>query len=222
MMGSKEARVMVAVSGHWLVGSMPSTGTRIQDVLKDGATDFVNLTDVQVCRYAERESCLATLSEVLIPKCMIEIVVVFAGRHEAPTKRWNNLAARATANVFAIVSKYCIQGELHVPTSSHDSLSILTHQLGKFFAITRASMSGPGIKPLSVPLLLANKDFVNCFHVGEPANVGTTPVEAATESPQPEAGGFPAGSLVQLAEGLHGLLGEADSGTDLQVNSPVG
>ena len=79
---------MVGVSGHWLVGAMRSTGTRIQDVLKDAATDFVHLIDVQVCRYSERESCLTTLAEVLVPKSKIEIVVMFADRHEAPTKRW--------------------------------------------------------------------------------------------------------------------------------------
>jgi len=213
---------MVGVSGHWLVGAMLSTGTRIQDVLKDGATDFVHLVDVQVCPYAERESCLATLSEVVVPKCKIEIVVVFADRHEAPTKRRNNLVVRETTNVFAIVSKYYIQGELHLPTSPHDSLSTLNHHLGRFFPITRASMSGPGEKQLSVPFLLANKDFVNCFHVAECANVKSASLETATVSPRPEASDLREESLEQLVESLNGLLREADSQTDSKVDSPAG
>ena len=215
---------MAAVSGHWLVGAVLSAGTRIQDVLNDGNTDFVDLMDVQVCGIAQPDSCLASLSKVLIPKCRIEFVVLLANRHEAPKKRWNNLTVRATTNVFTIVSKYRIQGELNLPTSSDDPLSILTHRLGRFFPITQASLSGPGVKQLSVPVLLANRDYVNCFHVGEPASVESTSVETATVSPQPEESDSREENLVELLESFRSLLGEgeADSGTDLKVSSPAG
>ena len=125
-------------------------------------------------------------------------------------------------NVFAIVGTYCIRGELHLPTSRADSLSILTQQLSKFFPITRASLSGPGVKPLSVPVLFANKDFVSCFHIGESANGEDASVETATASPQPEESDSREESLAKLVKSFHGLLGEADSGTDSKVDSPMG
>ena len=163
-MGSQQLRVMVATSSYWLVGNMPSTGVRIQDVLKDGGTDFVMLSDVQVHQHVERK-CLTTLSDVVVPKCKIGIMVVPSDQHEAPVKRWNNFTAKAAVKVFTIVSEYCIQGELQLPTPSDDSLYTLTDKLGRFFAISRASISGPGAKQLNVPLLFANKEFVNCFHL---------------------------------------------------------
>jgi len=223
-MQSNEPRVMAAVSGHWLVGAMLSAGTRIQDVLNDGSTDFVHLMDVQVCGIAQPESCLATLSKVLIPKCKIQLVILPADRHEAPKKRWNNLTVRATTNVFTIVSKYRIQGELNLPTSSDDPLSTLTHQLGRFFPITQASLSGPGVKELSVPVLLANRDFVNCFHVGKPANVASATGVTATASSRPEESDSREENLMEMLESFRSLLGEGEtvSGTDLKANSPAG
>ena len=147
---------------------------------------------------------------------MIEIVVLPTNEHEAPEKRWNNFTARTTANVFAIVSNYRIQGELQLPNNPKDSLYTLTHQLGRFFPITRTSITGPGTKQFSVPVLLANKDLVNCFNVGESANVQSASVE---RQPQLKESDLEEKSLVKLVEDLNGLIEEADSATDLKVNS---
>jgi len=173
-----ETKVMVAVAEHWLVGSIPCYGNRIQDILKDESTNLLRLSDVQICQDADLTRPLISLPHVIVPKQNIELMVLPEGKHEAPVKRWNNLAVRATTNVFAIMSRYCVRGELQLPESPSDTARVLTHQLGTFFPITQASIVGAGIK-LTAPVLFANKRLVHCLYVGDAANVDNGCSEAA-------------------------------------------
>ena len=176
-MSSDATRVIAVVSRHWLVGAIPSNGIRIQDVLNKESTEFVRLTDVQVCREADRRWCLTTLPEAMAPKRNIELMILPEDSHEAPVKRWNNFAVKATVNVFAIVSGYCVQGELQLPPSTIDRLHALTNQLGSFFPVTDAAVIGPGTTRTSAPVVFVNKRFLSCLHVGDPANVESGPAE---------------------------------------------
>jgi hypothetical protein len=144
---------------------------RIQETLNDPRTDFLTFTDVEVHPLSIRE-CVARLPDVIVPKCQLEFVIVPTTQHEAPEKRWNNRAVKAAFQAFAIVNGYRVSGELHLPDKPDDIHFVFTHQLGQFFALTRASLSlGPrGESQLSAPLLLANKSFVSCLHVGQPAH----------------------------------------------------
>ena len=159
--------ITTAISGHWLVGHLLVEGTRIQDVLNDAGTDFLRLFDVEVYAPAKREY-VTKLPDVIVPKCKLEFVVLPTNEHEAPEKRWNNRAARAVFKTFVTVEHCYISGHLHLPSKPADLQYTLLHQLGRFFAITEAtlSFSGHGGAQLGVPLLFVNRDFVSCFHVG--------------------------------------------------------
>lgn len=221
-MSQENTQVIASVSEHWLLGSLPLAGTRIQDALNDSSTEFVQLSDVEVYRRAKCQ-CVASLTEAVVPKCNIEFVVVPSNQHEAPVKRWNNLAARTVLKAFAIVNDCCISGELHLSTEPRDDRYTFSHQIGNFFALTGASLSltGPGVEPLRIPLVFANKDFVNCFHIGEPAKLRSQELGRQT-SAQPGVGNQEEQSLAELVKNLHGLLDEAGVDTESKVNSQVG
>jgi hypothetical protein len=213
---------MAAVSGHWLLGSLPLKDSRIREELNDSSTDFVQLHDVEVHAYAKLE-CVAKLSRMVVPKCKLEFIVAPSDTHEAPEKCWNNWTAKATFSAFAVVSKYLIQGTLHVPTTTLDPQRALIQQDGKFFALTQVSLGygGRGVQQLSVPLLLVNKDFVTCFEVSDHVNLESPVVERQT-TPETKVDAVDEESLAMLLENVDGLLSEPSGQTQSQVNSPVG
>ncbi len=221
-MSTKSTRIMAAVSDHWLLGSLTLRDSRIREELNDSNTDFVQLHDVEVHAYAKLE-CVAKLSTMVVPKRKLEFIVAPSGTHEAPEKCWNNWTAKATFSAFAIVSKYLIQGTLHVPTTAIDPQRALIHQDGKFFALTQVSLGygGRGVQQLSVPLLLANKDFVTCFEVSDHINLECPSVGRHT-TPETKVGALEEESLAALLENVDGLLAEPNRQTESQVNSPVG
>jgi hypothetical protein len=168
-MSTEVTRVIVVVSQHWIVGSMPSNGQRILDVLRDPSSNFARLLDVQIYADANRTTCVAALSQMMVPKDRIHLVILPESQHEAPVKRWNNFSARSTANISAIVGGFYVEGELQLPTSTIDVVHAFTQQLGTFFPITRASIIAPDKKRLSVPVLFANKRFLNGFNAEDAA-----------------------------------------------------
>jgi hypothetical protein len=169
-MSKKNQQVTAAVFGHWLVGSLPLADFRIQEVLNDPRTDFLTLADVEVYPLAKRE-CVAHMPEVIIPKRELEFVILPTDSHEAPEKRWNNHAVKTAFEAFALIRGYRIWGELHLPKESANLRFLLTHQPGQFFALTCASISldPRGESQLTAPLLLANKSFISCLHIGQSA-----------------------------------------------------
>jgi hypothetical protein len=170
-MSTDVTRVIVVVSQHWIVGSIPSNGLRIQDILRDANTNFARLFDVQIYANANRTTCLSALPQAMVSKDRIELVILPEIQHEAPVKRWNNFSVRTTANISAIVGGFYVEGELALPVSTLDILHALTQQLGTFFPITSASIIAPDKKRLNVPVLFANKRFLNCFYAASPNNV---------------------------------------------------
>jgi len=219
---TKSTRIIAAVSNHWLLGSLPLQDSRIREELNDSRTDFVQLHDVKVHVHTKRE-CVAKLPTMVVPKCKLEFIVVPSGTHEAPEKCWNNWTAKAAFSAFAIVSKYLIQGTLHVPTTALDPQRVLMHQDGKFFPLTQVSLGygGQGVQQRSVPLLLVNKDFVTCFEVGDHVNLKCPGVQRHT-TPETKGGALEEESLALLLENVDGLLAEPSDQAESQVNSPVG
>ena len=171
--------VIIVTSDYWLVGTVPSTDRRIQDVLRDEGSDYVCLHDVQVCSTARQHAHVATLSQSLTPKSQIELVILPASKHEAPTKRLNNLSPRECSHVFATIGPYRVEGMLHLPSLSNNPTYTLSNQIGRFFAVTEATLKPGGPKPLTVPVLFVNRDRLGCFSLGEPA---AAPSETAVPS----------------------------------------
>jgi hypothetical protein len=176
-MSTEVTRVIVVVSQHWIVGSIPSNGQRIQDILRDANSNFARLIDVQIYADANHTTCIAALPQMVVPKDRIQLVILPEVQHEAPVKRWNNFSARTAANFSAIVGGFYVEGELQLPPSTIDVVHAFTQQLGTFFPITRASIIAPDKKRLSVPVLFANKRFLNCFSAEDAAKAENAAAE---------------------------------------------
>jgi hypothetical protein len=181
-MDSSQAQIIVSVSGHWLVGILPSHGERIQDILRDKNQEFVTLHEVQICRPTEGEWCRATLTRTLVPRDKIEFVISPNSRHEAPIKRYHNFAARQTANCLVTIKEYCIQGEVHVPVLHDDTTHTFVHQLGSFFPLTNICLNTTGLEQLTAPVLFVNKQHVSCFYLGPLLVQDPPPVEQTAKS----------------------------------------
>ena len=218
---TKRTRIVAAVLDHWLIGSLHLQDTRIQEELNDSSTDFLELHEVEVDSHAKRES-VANLARVTVPKKKLEFIVAPSGTHEAPEKCWNNWTAKAAFHAFAVVSEYRVWGNLHLPTTTHDPRHSLMLQAGKFFALTQASLSygGRGVQQLSVPLLLANKDFVSCFEVGDPVDLERSGTGRQTTL-EPQGDVQEGDRLVHLLENVPGLLGESQTHHELSMDSPA-
>jgi len=166
-MSSHETRITVGVAKHVLIGALPLAGSRIQERLNDSRTDAVTLTDVEVCSHVNRQ-CVARLPQAVVPKAQIEYLLIPTNQHEAPQKRWNNHTRKKVFSTFATVSDCSASGDLHLPADPADGWYTLSQQLPRFFAITDASFRGFSGEQLHVSLVIANKDYVTCFHVGSP------------------------------------------------------
>ncbi len=171
-MTSQNPRAIIFVSDYWLVGTVPTSGNRLQDTLKEPNTAFVRLIDVSVFRYVgNEETTVGTLPEVVVPKRRIELIVLPDEQHEAPVKRHNNFATRETISVFVIAGRYTVHGQLHVTETQRDSLHTFSGQLGTFFPITGASVNAEQ-KRLDAPIAFANREFVSCFYAGNVESSG--------------------------------------------------
>jgi hypothetical protein len=179
---SAQARIIVSVSGHWLVGTLPSHGERIQDILRDKNQEFIKLDDVQICRPAQGEWCQAALSQTIVPRHEIEFVILPCNRHEAPIKRYMNFTVRETVGCLLTVRQYCIQGEVHVPAVHDDAAYTFINQLGSFFPVTNICLNATGIDRLTAPVMFVNKQYVSCFYLGALLVAEESPTEVHSKS----------------------------------------
>jgi hypothetical protein len=163
-MPSDRPRVIVGVSEHWLLGALPLADDRIQDRMNDSRSEFTELSNVEV-HPCTNSQCVANLPEIVIPKSKILFLAADLRQHEAPAKRLDHFAKKNVFRVFANLSRYCISGELHLPTFTGNTVHTLSHQLPRFFPLTDASLSGSGVEGCCAPLLIVNKDYISSFHV---------------------------------------------------------
>jgi hypothetical protein len=208
-MESVNAQIIVSVPGHWLIGTVPSNGERIQDILRDKHQEFIHLNDAQIYRPANREWCRAALSKTIVPRQEVEFVILPGTRHEAPIKRYHNFTVRQTAGCLFTIRQYCIQGEVHVPSVQDDVAHTFVNQLVSFFPVTNACLNAAGIDQLTAPVLFANKQLVSCFHLG---------ALVSPESPATAAGSPPSDD--GLEEGIDRLLTLLESYRNESADAP--
>src|SRR5436190_23454691 len=83
VMNSQPISVILAMPHYWLIGSMPRSGVRLQDLLGRTNTDFISISDAQIFSDEAATSPLAELNEVLVPKKQILCVSTSGEEHEA-------------------------------------------------------------------------------------------------------------------------------------------
>src|SRR5215212_2392983 len=108
MMSSQAINVILAMPHYWLVGNMPKSGVRLQDLLARTNTDFISISDASIFSNEPEKSPLAELSDVLIPKKQVLCIATSGEEHEAPVKRLYNFQPKDQSSVVLMVDNYLI------------------------------------------------------------------------------------------------------------------
>lgn len=181
--------VIAVVSDHWLRGRMATIGQRVLDVLNEGNTDFLRLEVAQVFSTADLKTPITVLDEVMIPKDKLGVVFIPAvdqavNRPESELRHYHaKIQTRPTAS-FALICGHAIQGNIHLKGRLTDPIFTLNHALTRFFAMTQASVSLPAGGSMPASVAIANKQFIDCFYLGEDAHVQEQP-ESEPKASQP-------------------------------------
>jgi hypothetical protein len=172
---TRHINVILAVSDYFLVGSIPATGARIQDIVARDDSDYVTLNRAHVLHDALLDSPLATLGELQIDKERIAFIGMLQEKHEAPLKRFNNFQAKFTANVYLIIENYRIEGTVYLPSETRNVAQTLNSVSNRFVAVTHASVYSAQGKRVELPLALVNHRRATA--VGVPWHTNNKPHE---------------------------------------------
>lgn len=206
----RTATVTVAIEEHWLVGSLPLGGGRIQDALNQMRSDFIQLTGVEIHQHWKRR-CVAKIQRTLIPKRKIEFMIAAGEERESLDRRLHHYRAKDRFRTVLTVGGNTISGDLHLPRPSTEVRHTLVSELAAFFPVTDARLTGRTVEDLSVPLLLVNKRSVSSFDVATPA---AAPAAARSE-PESLAWLHPDQdeSITELMDTVRGMLSDPGAET---------
>jgi hypothetical protein len=178
LMNSQSINVILAMPHYWVIGSMPISGVRLQDLLARTNTDFISLAKAQVFSNEAEDTSLAELTEVLIPKKQILCVSTSGEEHEAPVKRLYNFQPREQSSVSLMVDNYLIEGLAHFPKTATGVAYSLYRDCGLFFPLTQATVRSGNSKRLKFPFLLVNSELLRTAGLSQAR-------EAVTKKTQP-------------------------------------
>lgn len=141
MNSRKNTQVRALTQGHWLAGDLWSADMRIQEFLNSGDSSFIQLQNVTISRASEQNPAEEELREVLLPKPMIDLMVILSDAHEAPQKRRNCLVRKTGFDTFVVAAGHTVRGTLHLPLQTTDALRVITTLVDDFFALTDATVT---------------------------------------------------------------------------------
>jgi hypothetical protein len=165
--------VTVVSPEHWTSGLLPLGGNRLQDVLNDPLSGFLELSDVAVRQRPDGEP-VARPPHVVLPKSGIEFVIDDELECETPEKRWNHYRSKESFEAFAVVGGKTIRGNLHLLRPTLDPRNTLANELHSFFPLTDAWISHGQFDSRRFPLVFVHKTSVSAFHVSGVTNKPTT------------------------------------------------
>lgn len=139
---------------------------RLQELLVDPLTDYLDLTEVTVTSLSQPERPPIIAPKVTVPKPKIAVVTMDVPTHESAETRRNKVSQKAGSKVCAIVEGLEVFGTAHLNSAGDLASRILTHQLRSFFPITDATLVLTHRNTeavLSTQLVLINRSQVNTF-----------------------------------------------------------
>ena len=202
-----ETRVIVFTQSHWLTGHLESTNARVQETLKSGSSDFVRLHEVTVSQELQQAPVIVSLPEVLLPKPMVDLVVIPGDNHEAPQKRRNCLIRKVAFDMYLVVAGHSIRGTLHLSIPTTDILRMIT-SLDDFFALTDVTFIHQSGNQTQARVALINKKSIGCISFQMAGEKKTAIVDP--DQSQPEHEESPLDQLLRIPRGMHENL--SDSG----------
>jgi|SRR4051812_8289871 hypothetical protein len=179
-MNSQSINVILAMPHYWVIGSMPKSGVRLQDLLTRTNTDFISLAKAQIFSNEAEEKPLAELTEVVIPKKQILCVSTSGEEHEAPVNRLYNFQPREQSSVVLMVDNYLIEGLAHLPKTAAGVAYSLYRGCGLFFPLTQAAVRSGNSKRLKFPFLLVNSELLRTAGLSQAGQVVVKKPQSAT------------------------------------------
>jgi len=169
---SEEVNTILATHEHLLTAKVATHGQRLLDVLTDSNTDFLAVHDVKVFR-RRGDTCIETLSEAVIRKDNIALVLPSSSKHEAPSKRSRSFVAKRTFSTFLVAIGYEVRGEIQLKTID-DPKVLLCQEFRNFFPVPNGTVSfaGTSCGNRGSQVVLVNRDLVSVFEVAEIEHTG--------------------------------------------------
>jgi hypothetical protein len=185
-----ELTTILATHEHFLGAKVATHGERLVQVLNDGNTRFLSLTDVQVFR-REGGTHVATLPRAVIQKDSIALAIPAVAGHESPRKRRDNYIQKSQFHTLVLVLGYEVRGRLWLK-GTEDPVSALCRELGTFFPITDGVVAFAGKEgdQHGGQVVLVNRNLISLFQIGEHVREKPGPVlgaETAPSAPLPDA-----------------------------------
>lgn len=169
-MNTEDAQAIIMTSNHWMVCTIPLRGARVLDLLNDGGSDFLDISDVKLYPNLDRGQRIAAFPEALIPKDQLSLVAIMSEKHEVrDLNRLQKIVDKKITHAVVVVSGYAIQGQMHLTTRADDRAYTFNTGLGRFFPITHATVHRSVGQPLVSQVVFVNKSQVASFYAGETA-----------------------------------------------------
>lgn len=164
-MSANSLPVILFTPDHRLQCVVPLPEVRLLDHLNDPRSEYLSIADI-VVREKRSGRPLAALTESLLAKSAVRIIIPTATKHEAPEKRYNTFHAKTSREAFALVDGFELHAQIQL--EGHDEPSyILTQELKRFVPFVNTSIFYRG-EPFPLPgnrVVFVNKESIDLFEL---------------------------------------------------------
>ena len=168
-MAQKGTSVTLLTASHRFQGEINTGGQRLQEILNNSLTDYLQLDNAQIYTLANQNEMLHAEKRATVHKVQIQLAVIGEQKHEAPEKRQNYRVQKSFYEVFCVAGNYEIMGLLHLPRYTVDTIAILARELKAFFPLTEAAVTYDvrDRSSLNASVVLVNKAALSLFQISD-------------------------------------------------------
>lgn len=165
----KGTTVTLLTASHRFQGEINTGGQRIQEILNNALTDYVQLDNAQIYTLANQTEMLHAEKRAIVQKSQLQLAVLGEQKHEAPEKRQNYRVQKSFHEVFCVAGSYEVAGFLHLPRYALDTIAILARDLKVFFPLTEATVTYDvrARSALNASVVLVNKAALSLFQISD-------------------------------------------------------
>lgn len=165
----KPTSVILLTASHRFQGEINTGGQRLQEVLNNSLSDYVQLDNAQIYTLANQTEMLHAEKRAIVQKPQLQLAVLGEQKHEAPVKRQNYRVEKSFHEVFCVAGSYEVTGLLHLPRYTIDTIAILARDLKIFFPLTEATVTYDvrARSTLNANVVLVNKSALSLFQISD-------------------------------------------------------
>jgi len=133
---TEHVTILVICGQHSFAGKLDNRGLRVLDLLNDVSTEYLELSEVAV-HGKFFDGIVQQLPNAIIPKAIVDIVLLKQGNHEDPMRRQHALVEKRSHSAFVVVGDYELRGKLMLK-GVPDTIGALTREFSAFFPLEAA------------------------------------------------------------------------------------